>query len=105
MILQGGANGGGSFTDAAPKIKYLGSPFTWTKDQAIAAANVTLSANRVPATGGYGATSLPAGVVCNANTGQLTGTPSAAGNGTATVTATGPSGNTGTASVVWTVNP
>ena len=92
----------GSFTDSRPKLSYAGSPFSWTKDVAIAAANVTLASGRVSS---YAATGLPAGVVCNASTGQLTGTPTAAGNSTATVTATGPSGLTGTASVVWTVAP
>jgi hypothetical protein len=94
--------GVGDFADSKPHIRYAGSPFTWTKDVAISAANVTNYSGRVTS---YAAVSLPAGVVCHATTGQLTGTPTAAGNGTGTVTATGPSGLTGTASVAWTVNP
>ncbi|TCO48788.1 putative Ig domain-containing protein [Actinocrispum wychmicini] len=51
----------------------------------------------------YSATGLPAGLSINATTGLISGTPSAAGSSSATVTARDPGGHTGSATFSWTV--
>ncbi|GAB3690531.1 M4 family metallopeptidase [Actinocorallia lasiicapitis] len=53
----------------------------------------------------YSATGLPAGLTINASSGLITGTPSAAGTSTVTVTAKNTANLTGSASFTWTVNP
>jgi len=60
------------------------------------AANQTLT---------YHATGLPTGLTLTANTGSITGTPSAAGTYTVTVTATDTTGASGAATFTWTINP
>jgi Carbohydrate binding module (family 6)/Ricin-type beta-trefoil lectin domain/Putative Ig domain len=52
----------------------------------------------------YGATGLPAGLSINPSTGLVSGTPTAAGTSSVTVTATDGTGASGTASFSWTVN-
>jgi beta-glucosidase len=50
----------------------------------------------------YTAAGLPAGLTINAGTGVISGTATAAGTNTVTVTATDPTGATGTTTFVWT---
>jgi hypothetical protein len=52
----------------------------------------------------YSATGLPAGLSINA-TGLISGTPSATGSSTVTVTAADPGGHTGSATFGWTITP
>ncbi len=52
----------------------------------------------------YSATGLPAGLSINSSTGLISGTPTAASTGSATVTATDSTGATGSATFSWTVN-
>jgi hypothetical protein len=52
----------------------------------------------------YSATGLPAGLSISAATGKISGTPTTAGSGTVTVTATDSTGPSGSASFTWTVS-
>jgi hypothetical protein len=52
----------------------------------------------------YSATGLPAGLSVNSSTGLISGTPSAAGTFSVTVTARDTTGASGSASFIWTVN-
>jgi hypothetical protein len=52
----------------------------------------------------YGATSLPAGLSISSSTGLISGTPTAAGTSSVTVTATDGTGAKGTASFTWTIS-
>src|SRR5438034_1868994 len=52
----------------------------------------------------YGATGLPAGLTVNTNTGLISGTPTAAGTYSVTISATNANG-TGTATLTLTINP
>jgi Zn-dependent metalloprotease len=53
----------------------------------------------------YSATGLPTGLSINASTGLISGTPSAAGSYSVTVTVKDTTNATGTASFSWTINP
>jgi O-glycosyl hydrolase len=52
----------------------------------------------------YGATGLPAGLSIGSSTGLISGTPTAAGTSSVTVTAKDTTGATGTASFAWTIS-
>jgi endo-1,4-beta-xylanase len=52
----------------------------------------------------YAATGLPAGLAINASTGLMSGTPTASGNSTVTVTVKDTTGATGTASFAWNIS-
>ena len=53
----------------------------------------------------YSQTGLPAGLSINSSTGLISGTPTATGNSSVTVTVKDGTGATGSASFTWTVNP
>ena len=53
----------------------------------------------------YSATGLPAGLSISSSTGLISGTPTAAGTSSVTVTATDTTGASGSANFSWTINP
>ncbi|WP_230690030.1 trypsin-like serine protease [Catellatospora paridis] len=93
-VSLGGAPGGVSVTGPGNQSTVVGTAVT---------LNSTASGGTSPYS--WSASGLPAGTSINSSTGQITGTPSAAGTYTVTVTATDSASKTGTASFTWTVNP
>lgn len=90
----------------------IGQPVTVTNpgsQEGIAGNAVSVQVAASDSTSGqtltYSATGLPAGTSINASTGAITGTPSAAGTSTVTVTAKDGLGATASASFIWTVAP
>uniref|UniRef100_UPI0006892A53 M4 family metallopeptidase n=1 Tax=Streptomyces sp. NRRL S-350 TaxID=1463902 RepID=UPI0006892A53 len=67
------------------------------------AVNLAIKASGGTAPLSYSATGLPAGLVINASTGAITGTPTTAGTSNVTVTVKDSAGKSGTASFTWTV--
>ena len=76
---------------------------TWTVGTA-ASLQITATDSASGQTLTYSATGLPAGLSINSSTGLISGTPSANGTGSATVTAKDTTGASGSATVSWTVN-
>ncbi|MEM9756717.1 MAG: Ig domain-containing protein, partial [Pseudomonadota bacterium] len=72
---------------------------SWSVDDT--SVSLDASASGANLTWGYGATGLPDGVVINAATGAITGTPTAAASGTALITATDQYGRTVQESFTW----
>ncbi|MFD9692714.1 M4 family metallopeptidase, partial [Kitasatospora sp. NPDC059088] len=68
-----------------------------------ASVNLQIKASGGTAPLSYSATGLPAGLAINANTGAITGSPTAAGSSNVTVTVKDSAGKSGTASFTWTV--
>jgi beta-glucosidase len=90
----------------------LGQPVTLANPgphEQLAAAPTSIALGGNDATSGqsltYSASGLPAGVTLNAGTGVIGGSPTTAGTGTVTVTATDGNGATASQSFVWTVEP
>ena len=77
---------------------------TWTVGTA-ASLQIQASDSASGQTLTYSATGLPAGLSINASTGLISGTPTATGSGSATVTAKDTTGASGSATFSWTVNP
>src|SRR6202043_260611 len=76
---------------------------TWTVGTA-ASLQIQASDSASGQTLTYSATGLPAGLSVNSSTGLISGTPTAAGTGSATVTAKDTTGASGSATFSWTVN-
>jgi F5/8 type C domain/Beta-1,3-glucanase/Putative Ig domain len=77
---------------------------TWTAGTA-ASLQIQASDSASGQTLTYSATGLPAGLSINASSGLISGTPTATGSGSATVTAKDTTGASGSATFSWTVNP
>jgi len=96
MLGTGGTTGGNTVTVTNPGSE-SGTVGTAASVQIAAsdsASGQTLS---------YSATGLPAGLSINASTGLITGTPTASGSSSVTVTAKDTTGATGTTTFTWTV--
>jgi hypothetical protein len=76
---------------------------TWTVGTA-ASLQIQASDSASGQTLTYSATGLPAGLSISSSTGQITGTPTANGTGSTTVTAKDTTGASGSATFSWTVN-
>jgi hypothetical protein len=72
-----------------------------TTGTAISTLQITASSSKGDGIASYSATGLPAGLTINASTGAITGTPTADGNFTVTVTATDNGGTKGSAAFGW----
>ena len=76
---------------------------TWTVGTA-ASTQITATDSASGQTLTYSATGLPGGLSINSSTGLISGTPTGAGNGSATVTAKDTTSASGSATFSWTVN-
>lgn len=84
-----------------PIIDY-DTPQAWIAEEAITPVAVASTGGQVET---YSQVGLPEGVDINATTGEITGTPVSDGSGSATITATGPTGLTDSFVIEWTVDP
>jgi hypothetical protein len=98
-----GYSGSASFTWTIVGAVSVTSPGSQSSASGAAIAPLALSANdtQAGATFTWSATGLPTGLSLNTATGTITGTPSAVGNYTVSVTATDGSGFAGSASFSW----
>ena len=95
-------SGGGGTTGNTVTVTNPGTE-TWTVGTA-ASLQIAASDSASGQTLTYSATGLPAGLSINSSTGLISGTPTAAGTGSATVTVKDTTGASGSATFSWTVN-
>src|SRR5579862_8510792 len=95
--VGGGGTTGNSVTVTSPGTE------SWTVSTA-ASLQISASDSASGQTLTYSATGLPAGLSISSSTGLISGTPTTAGTGSATVTATDTTGASGSATFTWTVN-
>jgi endo-1,4-beta-xylanase len=97
LAAAGGGGGGNTVTVTNPGTQTgtVGTAASLQIRASDSAAGQTLS---------YAATGLPAGLSINASTGLISGTPTASGNNTVTVTVKDATGATGTASFAWNIS-
>ncbi|MEY9935941.1 putative Ig domain-containing protein [Streptacidiphilus sp. MAP5-3] len=96
ILTHGGGTGGNTVTVTTPAGQ-SGTVGT------AASLKVTASDSATGQTLAYAATGLPAGLSINSSTGLISGTPTAAGTSSVTVTVTDGTGAKGTATFSWTV--
>src|SRR6266513_2042886 len=94
------ATASGGLAAAKPKI----TSATTASGTVGVAFSYQITADQAIPPGGWGATGLPAGLTVNTNTGLISGTPTAAGTYSVTISATNANG-TGTATLTLTINP
>ena len=94
------ATASGVLAAAKPKI----TSATTASGTVGVAFSYQITADQAIPPGGWGATGLPAGLTVNTNTGLISGTPTAAGTYSVTISATNANG-TGTATLTLTINP
>jgi O-glycosyl hydrolase len=97
-VISGSGGTGNTVTVTNPgnQTGTVGTPASVQVQASDSASGQTLS---------YSATGLPAGLTINASTGLVSGTPTAAGTSSVTVTATDGTGASGTATFTWTISP
>ena len=95
-------SGGGGTTGNTVTVTNPGTE-TWTMGTA-ASLQIAASDSASGQTLTYSATGLPAGLSISSTTGLISGTPTAAGTGSATVTVADTTGASGSATFSWTVN-
>ena len=93
---------GGTSTGNTVTVNNPGSQ-TWTVGTAVS-LQITASDSASGQTLTYSASGLPAGLSINSSTGLISGTPTTAGSGSATVTAKDTTNASGSATFSWTVN-
>jgi hypothetical protein len=96
-VQPSGGGTGNTVTVSSPGTQ------TWTVGTA-ASLQVQASDSASGQTLTYSATGLPAGLSVSSSSGQITGTPTTNGTGSATVTATDTTGASGSVTFGWTVN-
>ncbi len=96
--FTGGSTGGNTVTVTNPgdQTSTVGTAVSLQVHASDSASGQTLT---------YSATGLPAGLSINSSSGLISGTPTAAGTSSVTVTAKDTTNATGSASFSWTVNP
>jgi hypothetical protein len=80
----------------------INSSLTATETYGVAITTYTITATNTPTS--FNSVGLPAGLSVNTSTGEITGTPTAVGTYTVTISATN-AGGTGNANFVYTINP
>ncbi|MCX3058281.1 Ig domain-containing protein [Streptomyces sp. GXMU-J5] len=91
-----GSAGGVTVTDPGNQTGTVGTPVSLQISASDSASGQTLT---------YAASGLPAGLSISPSTGLVSGTPTASGTSSVTVTATDSTGASGSASFTWTIDP